>query len=333
MKRPPVPLSKLVVIGAEADPHVGRTCMLLRELGQIPLVVAAREDSKVSIALDRPPYSFEVNGHRIAERDVLWVRPKYYTGSPFLDSEPIPGESALGRRRRLNLAMNLWNETFQLLQRFHCGPFVNPPWSMQQARLKPVQQFIASNLGFSVPPSLVSNSAIDILQFIRLHGQAIAKAVGDVNVLDAEAAQDSLPLTTMLVGEEDLRNWEGPFGGPILVQKYIEKAHELRVFATPQEVRAFQIDSQGCELTKVDWRLGTSFLSFPEVRLCDRVTAMTQEFLKFWGLSYGSFDFIVSPDGTTWFLECNSDGQWAWLEPEEDPFLSRMLATQIQTLL
>ena len=32
------------------------------------------------------------------------------------------------------------------------------------------------------------------------------------------------------------------------------------------------------------------------------------------GLRFGTFDFIVAPDGRWVFLEINPNGQWAWME-------------------
>ncbi|KUO10863.1 hypothetical protein [Streptomyces sp. DSM 15324] len=37
-------------------------------------------------------------------------------------------------------------------------------------------------------------------------------------------------------------------------------------------------------------------------------------FLADFGLSFGAFDFAVTASGAWWFLECNPNGQWAWLE-------------------
>ena len=34
------------------------------------------------------------------------------------------------------------------------------------------------------------------------------------------------------------------------------------------------------------------------------------------GLRYGAFDFRVDPDGAPWFLECNPEGQYLWIEIE-----------------
>lgn len=59
------------------------------------------------------------------------------------------------------------------------------------------------------------------------------------------------------------------------------------------------------------------------------------------GLFSGSFDLIVDRDGQYWFLECNQDGQWSWLDVVVDgaiadafahPFAQRLKNRPIQTV-
>ena len=37
-------------------------------------------------------------------------------------------------------------------------------------------------------------------------------------------------------------------------------------------------------------------------------------YLRHMGLNFGAFDFIVDNNGQWWFLECNPNGQWLWME-------------------
>ena len=49
-------------------------------------------------------------------------------------------------------------------------------------------------------------------------------------------------------------------------------------------------------------------------------------FLRRMGLSFGCFDFIVTPSGEYVFLECNPNGQWLWVELETGLPISQAIA-------
>ena len=44
---------------------------------------------------------------------------------------------------------------------------------------------------------------------------------------------------------------------------------------------------------------------------------------------YGAFDFIVTPSGEYVFLECNSNGQWYWIELETGMNISGAIAEHL----
>lgn len=117
--------------------------------------------------------------------------------------------------------------------------------------------------------------------------------------------------------------------GPILFQARIDKSYELRVFATTESIFAFKVDSQAKELTSLDWRRGAQLLDFERTSIPSDLSQSIKDYLVRSNLMYGSFDFIVDRDGQHLFVECNSDGQWAWLETDEEPILSNALADTI----
>ena len=41
---------------------------------------------------------------------------------------------------------------------------------------------------------------------------------------------------------------------------------------------------------------------------------MVIKYLKWMGLNFGAFDFSVDKKGHWYFLECNPNGQWLWIE-------------------
>ncbi len=49
-------------------------------------------------------------------------------------------------------------------------------------------------------------------------------------------------------------------------------------------------------------------------------------FLQHFNLNFGCFDFIVDKNGNYIFLECNTNGQWMWLEEEAKLPISAAIA-------
>lgn len=48
------------------------------------------------------------------------------------------------------------------------------------------------------------------------------------------------------------------------------------------------------------------------------------------GLRFAALDFVVAPDGEWWFLECNPNGQWAWIEDNTEMPITRALAEALE---
>ena len=53
------------------------------------------------------------------------------------------------------------------------------------------------------------------------------------------------------------------------------------------------------------------------------------EFMRAAGLFCGSLDLVVDKDGTYWFLECNGEGAWGWLDLRSDGEVRRLFAEKI----
>ncbi len=64
----------------------------------------------------------------------------------------------------------------------------------------------------------------------------------------------------------------------------------------------------------IDWRTEYRNLTYEPIQCPDDMRRTLVRFLAHFGLNFGSFDFAVTTDERWWFLECNANGQWAWLE-------------------
>jgi hypothetical protein len=156
------------------------------------------------------------------------------------------------------------------------------------------------------------------------------KSVSAGKVTPAGDGGETIPycVMTMQVSPEDLETAtsEEIAYCPHFLQQEIPKSHELRVVVVDGRVLAFRIDSQKHELTSLDWRKGMEVASFSPVSLDDGTIARIQTFMSRMGLFTGSLDLIIDPEEQVWFLECNQDGAWGWLDDLVESAITRAFA-------
>jgi glutathione synthase/RimK-type ligase-like ATP-grasp enzyme len=114
----------------------------------------------------------------------------------------------------------------------------------------------------------------------------------------------------------------------------VEKDFEARVTVVGRELFPCRIDTAHLDPDKggTDWRAGyTHGLVHSRYTPPEAVSAFCREYLEDVGLHFGCFDFIVDGDGSHWFLECNPNGQWMWIEEETGLPISAAIAEQLAT--
>lgn len=182
--------------------------------------------------------------------------------------------------------------------------YVNHPLRNLEADYKPIQLAVAQRLGFTVPPTLVSNDLADIRAFIAAHRDVVYKA---------------LRWTPYQQGGTAMTTWTEPVTAyeldesvtvvPHLFQTRVDKAADLRVVVVGRRVFAVRIDSD-----LLDWRKDYEALAYSVVQLPAHLENALTAFLDHFGLASGSFDLAVDYEGNYHWLECNPNGQWGWLE-------------------
>jgi len=79
--------------------------------------------------------------------------------------------------------------------------------------------------------------------------------------------------------------------------------------------RAFAVGIHaGNDAARVDWRSDYGALSYTVITPPPALAEGVRRFMAAFGLTYGAFDFVVTPAGQWVFLECNAGGQYGWLE-------------------
>ncbi|MEW2393640.1 ATP-grasp ribosomal peptide maturase [Streptomyces venezuelae] len=183
--------------------------------------------------------------------------------------------------------------------------YLSHPQAIARAEYKPAQLATALRAGFTVPFTLITNDPAEAKAFC------------------AEQATTYKPLHAgaYLIDDEPAGIWAAPVeAGEVdgavshsahLFQAQVPKVADVRVIVVGEQVLGARITAPP---EVVDWRSEYQNLGYEAVSCPDVVQGALIRFLAHFGLNFGAFDFAVTADGTWWFLECNPNGQWAWLE-------------------
>ena len=116
---------------------------------------------------------------------------------------------------------------------------------------------------------------------------------------------------------------------PWFVQERIEGEEEVTVVYIDGKTYAANAprDSFGGEDSRKS--LFVNPISWPRCKLSPEEERAIKDFMDETGYRFGRFDFIRK-DGELWFLELNSNGQWAWLDEKNEHGLVSMVADAIK---
>lgn len=201
---------------------------------------------------------------------------------------------------------DLWNS-------LDCLWLPAPPSLIRRAELKASQLKIAGALGFELPPTLLTNSPKEFLEFYRQHnGNIISKPTG---ASLEQFAGDTFSRYTEVVTKRDVGYAQAVRYCPIIFQAYVPKQVELRITVVGKAVFAAEIQSQQTNHTRHDWRRYDHYNTpYFQHELPPEVEQRCVQLLERLGLCYGAIDMIITPDGRYVFLEINPNGQYLWIE-------------------
>jgi hypothetical protein len=197
---------------------------------------------------------------------------------------------------------------------FQCRMLPGTPSAMIVAQRKPWHMHRARALGFDTVPTLFTNDPDEFIDLYReQEGRLISKITASLS-LRQRLGTDFFRYTTR-VTTRDLAHAQSVALAPIVLQAYVPKLKELRVTVVGACVFAAEIDSQGTHHTSDDWRrydlAKTAHRPHP---LPDGIASRCVRLVADAGLTYGTIDLILTPDGRYVFLELNSAGEYFWIE-------------------
>lgn len=198
-------------------------------------------------------------------------------------------------------------------------PWIDPIDANRDAENKARQLRLAQALGLPIPPTLITADPAAARWFFHAHGgQVIAKLQTSLG----HSMRGGGGLPTRLLRRDDLDALEGLRHCPMIFQRYIPKARELRVAWVDGRAFTGALDGARCG---VDWR----YESTAEWQPHDLPAAVHQRLARLMtalGLRQGAIDLIVTPDGDHVFLEVNPHGEWGMLERDLDLPIGAALA-------
>ncbi|WP_369216045.1 hypothetical protein [Streptomyces flavofungini] len=200
---------------------------------------------------------------------------------------------------------------FGLLFTLDTPLWVNHPWHNERAAHKPPQLIQARRSGLAVPDTLISSERETALKFMES---------GEFRVITKTLRQQQGALEpARIAAPEDAET------GLILLQQYVEKDFDVRLTVVGEQFFAARIVSPP---GVTDWRQPSpGTLTFEALReIPPDVRRGVSSYMEFYGLRYGAFDFAVDRQGCWWFLECNPNGQYGFIEYATGLKISRALA-------
>lgn len=254
------------------------------------------------------------------------------------DSLPGDGgaEAMDGELRRVALeegaAFSMWLRYF-LGDRFAIGsPAGDPPAESKflQARVAwGVLEDYGLHGDLSLVPTTVGNDHGRFEPLLRPNRDVAIKPLTADGITAGEG--EEYPFLTQRRPASELR--EAPPSAfaacPTQLQPYVEKAFEARITVVGRRLFPCRIDTSHLSPDQggTDWRAGYSHgLGHSIYEPPPAVERFCAEYLERVGLQFGCFDFIVDSAGRHWFLECNPNGQWMWIEEETGLGISTAIA-------
>lgn len=320
-----------VVLGTKIDPQISSVVNIMRGKGANVYIFDHNEDRSVDLLVDKDGnYDLKYDGIRLPKDIVIWDRQKLRLGMSV-----APHGQSQDEKRIADLRRKEWRSLYFTISRIYAGNVFNEVLP-RTVMTKPFQQIFACQSGFKCPETIVSNSKASFLKFIDQEKNIILKSLSGEVVLPKEGEID-IPYgtSTMAVTREDIERADDSqfFLCPHLMQQHIEKDYELRVVIINDRILAFKIDSQIHEYYAIDWRRGNATLDFIPIQLPEEIEVRLLKFMRKIGLFSGSIDLIVDTTGEYWFLECNQDGQWYWLEKFCNGAVSKAFAEEFLSQL
>lgn len=170
---------------------------------------------------------------------------------------------------------------------------------------------IASKIGLKVPNSIVTNSRVELLNFVKNYTYTICKPILNAFTYKPNQGNDIYYFYNSKVEYAQYCH-SNSFAFPLLVQEYVNKLFEIRAFVIENQIYSYAIFSQLDPQTESDFR-NYNYSSINRIvpyKLPDDICNKIFKLFEYFGYNTGSIDIIMSNNNEYIFLETNPVGQF-----------------------
>ena len=297
----------ILILSSILDFSTDRVCLELKDQGHSFVRLNREQFSEYELALEPFPAKLNIRGNGVDVEIDETLQSVYFRQPIFLRNTP-------GRVLSIHeqLERSQWHAFQRSLSVFRGARWMNHPQNSYLAEVKPYQLALATDLGFLIPRTVVTNS-----------GSAADFSTDTLVVLK--------PLDTVLLREDDdilfaytsimerskVRDLDF-HSAPVLLQEPLVDKVDIRVTVVGSRMWAVKIlkNGQGIE---GDWRrTPKEVLEYEDFVLPKKFQARIQALMKKLELEFGGIDLVETPNGI-YFLEINPTGEWGWLNNPQRP--------------
>lgn len=205
----------------------------------------------------------------------------------YLRPELPQGEAPGGQHARFIHAVCAWADVAP-------ATMLNRPGAMWSNHSKPLQSLVAAQVGFSVPPTLITTDAEAARAFVAEHGRVIYKSISSVRSIVKELDPDDDRLSAA-------------FGAPVQLQRCIQGI-DHRVHVVGDRLFACSIRSDSSDY-RYDGDSEKHSCTLPD-DVAERCLALARTL----GLTFTGIDLRRTPDDEWFCFEANPSPGFSYYE-------------------
>lgn len=191
--------------------------------------------------------------------------------------------------------------------------WISHPEAIRISEHKIYQLKIASESGFIIPSTIISNNAKNVIEFYHKNFKKIVVKPIYMGFIDEK---DPKIIYTTEVNDDDIEEMKKTLHfSPSIFQQRVQKIADIRVTIVGEKIFSAKIEAKNNPDEIPDWRYASNDnLVHSSHVLPPTIEAACLKLVSSLNLKFGAIDLGLDENGRYIFFEINPNGQWAWLE-------------------